>query len=134
MVTSDSPFQSRGNPQDKYPGKKDPIRILFICTYNKMRSKTAEALYSGDARFEVLSAGTSDSAVLQVSEALLEWSDNVVVMEEMHREWIRKTFPEPAGRRGIFCLNIPDEYWFMDPELVILIRERFEILWRSELA
>jgi len=134
MITSDSPHPGRKNSQNKYPGKKDPIRILFVCTYNKMRSKTAEALYSGDARFEVLSSGTSDAAVLQVSEALLEWSDDVVVMEEMHREWIRKTFPGPASRRGIFCLNIPDEYWFMDPELVMLIRERFEILWRSELA
>jgi protein-tyrosine-phosphatase len=38
------------------------IKILFVCTANKMRSKTAEELYKNDARFMVKSAGVADFA------------------------------------------------------------------------
>lgn len=108
-------------------------KILFVCTFNKMRSKTAEAIYSNDERFTVDSAGVSESAVVQVHPEILAWADYIVVMEELHRQWILAAFPDLLAHKKILCLNIPDEFWFMDANLALLINERFEELYRDEI-
>ena len=70
------------------------IKLLFVCTYNKMRSKTGEALYYNDPRFEVKSAGIDDDAEVRLSWDLLDWADCTVVMEDIHINWIRINCPE----------------------------------------
>jgi len=109
-------------------------KILFVCTYNKMRSKTAEAVYENDARFTVSSAGVSESAAVQVRPENLAWADYIVVMEEIHRQWLLSNFPDLVAHKEILCLDIPDEYWFMEADLVLLISERFEELYREKSA
>ncbi|HLP46290.1 MAG TPA: phosphotyrosine protein phosphatase [Candidatus Kapabacteria bacterium] len=107
---------------------KKKLKILFICTYNKMRSKTAELLYKYDERFEVKSAGVDEFAEVRVNLELLSWADYIVTMEEFQRQWIQASFPGLSAYRKIHCLGIPDYYDFMDPELVFLIKEKFESL------
>lgn len=109
-------------------------KILFVCTFNKMRSKTAEELYKNDERFSVASAGISESAAVQVHPELLAWADFVVVMEEMHRQYILTAYPDVMARKKILCLDIPDDYWFMDANLVLLINERFDERYQEENA
>ena len=58
-----------------------PIRALFICHYNRKRSATAERVFGKDPALEVLSAGTSDEAMVQVNQRMLEWADIVFVMD-----------------------------------------------------
>ena len=58
-----------------------PVRVLFICHYNRKRSATAERIFRKDPSLEVLSAGTSDEAMVQVNERMLEWADLVFVMD-----------------------------------------------------
>ena len=57
-------------------------RILFVCTANVDRSPTAEDLYAGDPRYQVLSAGTSPYATVPVTRQMLQWADRVFVMNE----------------------------------------------------
>lgn len=71
---------------------KKPVKILFVCTANRMRSRTAEELYRGDTRFSVKSAGTSIFAQVIINEDLVEWADHIVVMERHHEDKIRKKF------------------------------------------
>lgn len=108
-------------------------RILFVCTVNRMRSATAYALYKDDPRFEVDSAGTDRSAAVPLEERHLEWADAVVVMEKYHRNAIRTKFPAWYDRKPIVCLYIPDVYDFMQPELIALLREKFEDVYRRGL-
>jgi len=105
-------------------------KILFICTANQMRSRTAEEMSRKDPRFEVKSAGTAPFATQEVNQVLLEWADLVVVMEEHHREHIRTRFPEAAVK--MICLGIPDVFFFMDPALIRKIRKSFEKSIRKE--
>ncbi|MBN8422319.1 MAG: protein tyrosine phosphatase [Verrucomicrobia bacterium] len=104
------------------------MKILFLCSRNQWRSPTAEKVYQNDPRVDVRSAGTSASARCRVSEKLLLWADLVIVMEHAHRQRLRELFPEIVRELRIEVLDIPDDYEFMNPELVALIQERVEPL------
>lgn len=91
-----------------------------------MRSITAQKIYAEDPRFEAKSAGTDKGAVIVISQEWLDWADSVVVMEKHHRNSIRSFFPEVYKKKKIVCLYIPDEYEYMQPELVNLLKSRFE--------
>ena len=104
------------------------MRLLFLCSRNQWRSPTAEKVYQNDPRVEVRSAGTSASARCRVSEKLLRWADRVMVMEHAHKQRLREQFPEVVRELHIDVLDIPDDFEFMNPELVALIRERVEPL------
>ncbi len=112
---------------------KKPVKLLFVCTVNRMRSRTAEELYRGDSRFSVKSAGTSNFAQVIINEDLVEWAEHIVVMERHHEKKIRRKFSRQRDKMKIHSLGIPDIYYFMDKALMILIKERFEKLYDSEI-
>lgn len=100
-------------------------RILFVCTANIDRSPTAESLYAGDPRYEVLSAGTAPFAIVPVSQRILEWADRIFVMSERqdhHKTDIAQRFPEL--KLQIVDLDIEDRWYRGDPELVKVLLER----------
>jgi predicted protein tyrosine phosphatase len=99
-------------------------RVLFVCTYNQCRSPTAEHLFADWPGIETRSAGVGDEAKVPVSGELVAWSDLIVVMEEAQREVLARRFPQLLGAKRVLCLAIPDEYQYMDPTLVQLLRER----------
>jgi protein-tyrosine phosphatase len=103
---------------------REPIRALFICHYNRKRSATAERVFSKDPSLEVLSAGTSDEAMVQVNQRMLEWADVVFVMDDDQVQALRKMFPSHPCLDDVVCLNILDTYHFLDPELVAMLQER----------
>ena len=100
--------------------------VLFVCTVNRMRSATANEIYKNDLRFNVKSAGTDSGAATVITRDLLEWADSVIVMEKHHRNAIRKNYPDIYKSKKIVCLYIPDEYDYMQPELITILRYKFE--------
>ena len=111
----------------------DKKKILFVCTVNRMRSATAHKIYEHDARFEIKSAGTSYQAQTVLDNALLDWADTIVVMEKEHRNFIQRRFPNIYASKKNVCLYIPDEYDFMQPELIDLLKAKFEDFYRRRL-
>ena len=109
-----------------------PKKILFVCTINKMRSRTAHEIYKYDERFEVKSCGTSEYACIPMNEGLLNWADYIIVMEKRHRNCIHKAFPDIYKTKRIICLYIPDEYDFMQEELIRSIKSSFEKVVNQE--
>jgi protein-tyrosine phosphatase len=104
------------------------LKLLFLCSRNHWRSPTAEAIYQNDPRVQVCSAGTSSSARIRVTEKLLHWADLVCVMEHAHKRRLREQFPDLYPDLDVEVLDISDDYKFMDPTLIALIRERVEPL------
>jgi predicted protein tyrosine phosphatase len=102
------------------------MRVLFVCTQNLQRSPTAEALYGGRSDLEVRSAGITRDARVPLTAELLQWADAVYVMEEMHRQHIERAFPALARTKRIVCLDIPDRYYYMEPDLVALLEDRLQ--------
>lgn len=94
------------------------MKVLFICNQNRHRSPTAAEIFSG--RFETKSAGLYSEK--PVSEKEVSWADEIVVMEEEQRVEIAKRFPKLVLQKKIICLNVPDTFYFKQPELIDLLR------------
>jgi len=101
------------------------VKVLFICGRNQKRSPTAARLYQDDPRLEVRSAGTSDSSRRRVSEADLCWAELIIVMERKYTARIRAKYPDIDLPRTE-TLEIPDDYEYMDPELIELLQDGIE--------
>lgn len=99
-------------------------RVLFVCSQNRLRSPTAEQVFSGRPGFEVASAGLNPEAETPVSADLLEWADVIFVMERAHRNKLSKKFRVQLKSKRVICLDIPDEFEFMDPALVRLLEAK----------
>ena len=100
-------------------------RILFVCTANIDRSRTAEDLYRADERYEVRSAGTAPFATLPLTRDILLWADRIFVMnerEDSHATLIKMRFP--GVDRPIVDLDIEDRWRRGDPELVSRLRKK----------
>lgn len=99
-------------------------RVLFICSQNRLRSPTAEQVFSNRSGFEVASAGLNPEAETPVSPELLQWADIVFVMERTHRNKLSKKFRAHLKSKRVICLDIPDEFEYMDPGLVRLLEAK----------
>lgn len=106
------------------PSSSAPRRILFVCQLNRARSATAERLYCKRTDVDVVSAGTSEDALVRVNERMLEWADVIFTMDAGQQQDLERLFPAHAALAHAICLNIPDDYGFLQPELVQLLEER----------
>lgn len=97
------------------------MNFLFVCSRNKWRSRTAETHFKNHPYHQVLSAGTDESARVKISERLLHWADLVFVMENKHRQRINERFKNSVFNEKIVVLDIPDEYQYMDEELIAML-------------
>lgn len=100
------------------------MRVLFVCTANRLRSPTAEDLFRDWPGIEAVSAGTDSDAPRSLSKELVASSDLIFVMEPHHRERIRKKYKQRPHDSRIIVLYIPDEYERDDPELVSLLKSK----------
>ena len=98
-----------------------PTNVLFVCSRNQWRSPTAEQVFANDPTLAVRSAGTSPKARRTVNESDIRWADVVLVMERKHRDRLRATFARGMQYKPVHVLDIPDDYAFMDPDLVELL-------------
>jgi predicted protein tyrosine phosphatase len=103
-------------------GRPYPVKLLFICSQNRIRSLTAEKIFEGVAGHEARSAGTQPNARIMVTEGMIRWADIVFAMEKSHVDKLRERFPEALAERKVVTLHIPDEYQFMEPELIDELR------------
>ncbi len=109
------------------------LKLLFVCTVNRMRSATAHKIYESDERFVVKSAGTDKTANTVLTEEILNWADSIVVMEKQHRSHMRKHFPEIYKNKRIVCLYIPDDFDYMQTELIGILKDKVEDVYSRKL-
>ena len=98
------------------------MNILFICTKNKWRSLTAETIFKKNQKHKVKSAGTATDARIKVSENLIKWADFIFVMEYNHRDILKDRFGLIINSKELIVLDIPDDYKYMDSELIELLK------------
>lgn len=99
-------------------------RILFVCSQNRLRSPTAEAVFSEYPELEALSAGTNHDAETPLSGDLIEWADVIVAMEKTHKTKISKKFQSLLKNKRIVMLGIPNKYDYMQPELIEILKAK----------
>jgi predicted protein tyrosine phosphatase len=99
------------------------MNLLFVCSQNKLRSPTAEAVFSELPSFDVRSAGLNNDAEIPLGIEDVLWADCIFVMEQTHKTKLRKRFKEHLTKQRLICLGIPDDYDYMDPELIKLLKK-----------
>ncbi len=77
--------------------------------------------------YEVQSAGTSIAANVCLSRELVDWAEIVFVMEYKHEKAVLKLDPEAWEK--VECLDIPDKFYFNQPELRRLLIEKLRQYW-----
>ncbi len=102
----------------------DPLKLLFVCSRNRLRSPTAEAIFASDLRLEVTSAGTSPDAETVVSAELIAWADVIFAMETKYRKKLNEHFSASLRNKKLVVLGIRDRYSFMQRELVDLLETK----------
>lgn len=98
--------------------------ILFVCAQNKLRSPTAELIFSRFEQLNCLSAGIHASANNPLDREALEWADLIFVMEKKHKTKIQQRFKAVLDGEKIIALNIPDEFDYMEPALIELLEKK----------
>jgi predicted protein tyrosine phosphatase len=102
-------------------------RVLFICRVNRHRSATAERVFCKRRDLDVRSAGTSEDALVRVNKRMLEWADVVFTMDEQQGAALERMFPSHPVLDRLICLDIPDDFTFLDPALIKLLEERVRV-------
>ncbi len=99
-------------------------RILFLCSQNKLRSPTAADLFADYAGVETDSAGLNNDAVVPLCAEQIAWADLILVMETAHKTRLNGKFKNELAGKRVAVLNIPDDYEYMDDDLVELLKAR----------
>ena len=107
-----------------FAGKSYPqhLQLLFICSRNQWRSPTAEAIFNKYPHV-ARSAGTAPSARIRAGEKLIAWADIIFVMEKKHRRQLQEKFAPALEGKPVIVLDIPDDYGFMDEELIRILED-----------
>ena len=102
----------------------DKTKILFVCSQNKWRSLTAEKICEQVSGCSARSAGTEKGARIRVTEGLIGWADLIFVMEKKHSDRLASKFPQSIKGKKVICLQIADNYRYMEPELVEILQAK----------
>lgn len=94
-----------------------------MCSKNQWRSPTAETVWRRHPALSVRSAGTSSAARHVVSVEDIHWADVIMAMEAKHKARLLADFADEISGKPLHVLDIPDEYKYMDPELVEQLQE-----------
>jgi predicted protein tyrosine phosphatase len=102
------------------------MHVLFLCSQNRLRSPTAERIFSTCEGVEVDSAGVDKNAENIITTDQIRWSDVIFVMEKAHKNKLTKKYKEFINGKRIICLDISDEYDYMDPKLISILKAKVE--------
>lgn len=97
--------------------------VLFLCSQNKLRSPTAEAVFADFPGIEVDSAGLNQDAVVPLAPEQVEWADIIFVMEKCHKAKLNQKFKRYLNGQRVIVLGIPDNYHYMDTALQEILRK-----------
>jgi predicted protein tyrosine phosphatase len=104
--------------------REHPLKLLFICSRNRLRSLTAEKMFEGVPGYQARSAGTQPEARIRVTAGDIGWADIIFVMEKSHLNKLRERFPEALEGKQVVTLHVTDDYRFMQPELMDELRAK----------
>lgn len=117
-------MNQRGNLANKY--QTEAKRVLSICSAGMLRSPTIANVLYQEYGYNTRSCGASDFALIKVSEALLLWADEVIIVNAD----VVKYLSEEAYlliKEKLVVLDLPDEYPWNDANLISEIKHQYRI-------
>ncbi|MGC3961269.1 MAG: hypothetical protein QM813_26080 [Verrucomicrobiota bacterium] len=102
------------------------LRVLFVCTQNKVRSLTAEHLYRARPDLEVKSCGTANFAKTQFTQELLNWAEVIFVADDSQVEFMKQKFGADATAKPVVNLGLPDIFTYKSDALVVKLTAKLD--------
>jgi predicted protein tyrosine phosphatase len=102
--------------------------ILFICGKARKRSPTAAELVASWGMVNTDCAGVGLDADTLVSANEIEWAEKIFVMELKHKKKLNATFGSALRNKPIKCLGVPDNYEYMQDDLVDILTLKLAFL------
>jgi len=100
-------------------------KVLCVCSAGLLRSPTMATVLAEEYGYNTRAAGiTEEYALIDVTDVLVEWADEIVVAEEGIGEKLCAKFPGTS----YISLAIPDRFAYMDSELVKIIKRNYKEL------
>lgn len=99
-------------------------RVLFLCGKGKHRSPTAADILARERDIETDFAGLSADADVPLSQEQIDWSTDIAVMEKRQLGRLKRKYGAHLKGKRIVCLDIADDFLFMQDELVALLESR----------
>lgn len=110
------------NCKNMYQGNAK--RVLCVCSAGLLRSPTIAKVLSEEYGYNTRAAGiVEEYALIDVTNVLIEWADEIVVAEESIGKALLDKFSKDSS---YICLDIPDKYPYADPELITLIKKNYK--------
>ena len=98
-----------------------------MCSAGLLRSATLQNFLIKEYGYNVRNCGTVESyALIPISEALVEWADEIVFVNQENYEMVKDELREMDLDYKCIILNIPDCFGFNDPELIKICKEQYE--------
>lgn len=109
--------------KNRYQG--DYRRVLCVCSAGVLRSPTtAWVLSNPPFNFNTRAAGIEvDYALVPVDEVLVNWADEIVVMEPWHKEALDSKFSDHG--KPVHVLGVPDNYEYRSEKLAQMIKDKY---------
>ena len=82
---------------------------------------TAETIFQNHPIHQVKSAGTSEAARVKINSKMIIWADLIFVMGKRHKQILNENFRDDLIAKELIVLDIPDDYQYMDEELILEI-------------
>jgi predicted protein tyrosine phosphatase len=102
-----------------------PRHVLFVCGKARMRSPTAAEIAPRLLGVTADLGGLSADADVVLDRDQLAAADIIAVMERAQLARLKRQFgPELRGKR-LVCLDVPDRFSFMAPDLIALLTRQF---------
>ena len=122
---NDYTMNRMANSSNRFQG--DAKRVLCCCSAGLLRSPTTAVILSQEPyNYNTRAAGVAkEYALIPVDAVLVGWADEIVVMEQWQADTIRLEYPKEAKGKEVICLNVPDNYPRMDPDLVKFIKKAY---------
>lgn len=110
------------NVSNPYQGEAH--KVLCVCSAGLLRSPTAANVLHKEFGYNTRACGTdTDHALIPLDTVLCHWADEIVCMESRHAHEI--TAINPKFEEKLTCLQILDDYSYMDEDLQALIKQRY---------
>jgi predicted protein tyrosine phosphatase len=117
------------NVHNKYQDLIAFPRTLCVCSAALLRSPTIGFVtqnppYNRNSR----AAGiVNEYALIPVDQVLLEWADEIICVEEEHKQFVEKMLKKfEIEDKTIYLINVPDNFKYRDQRLINLIQKELE--------
>ena len=128
MTYTEKIFLLNAPYDDSYQGEEP--RWVFVCSAGILRSPSA-ARVAAEYNINARSCGSHEYALIPLSVNLIEWAHKIVFMMDDNKHNAISTFAldgyyvELIKHKSVVW-HIPDNYTYMQPELVEELKDRFK--------